>query len=642
MLMLAVPGDDGASACTRNNEGLNNIWNPVISEAWARKIEAEDSAALPTANYLRRALATYATAWSDAATESCGRTYGAKTQSEELFDLTMQCLATRRSALRTLVTQLSTTEDLLSINPVLAVHGLPEIDDCKDATTLRQRSGRELTPTQLERYHEIMQGVASAEVLVDVGKSEEALLILQPFMAELEHDTAPSLRAPVALAQGIVLESLGRYQEANTALEQASIYAELAGDRILTARARVALTTLTGDRLANESVGMLWSRLAAAAIDAANLQGGSIEARLHSNIGLVLEKAERHSEAFERFRHALSIAAQADSPEPVRSILHNNFANSLATHGEYDEALSQAQLAQDLAAGSLGEDSVAALAAIATTALVWDLQGDYERSLAILKDPIAALEAKHKAYAPLAVSLRGNRAVLLAKLGRLREAETEFRFVLEARTRTFGRNHPDVATALTNLAACLRMDGRVNDSVPYQQRAIEVLGESPSTNAGRLALALSGLANSLERLGRVDEALPLRLRVLELHETSQRGVDANFIVDLSNAVHTMALVSDPRAMEFSDQAMAYLRDHDIDDAARSYVEITRARAMLGSPNGRLPSTRQEARALVSAACERLPSTGSEAERRVAAEIFAAQRWPLPKTCDVQDVDSASG
>lgn len=642
MLMLAVPGDDGASACSRNNEELDDIWNPLVSEAWARKIEEEDSAALPTANYLRRALATYATAWSDAATESCDRTYDKKTQSEELFDLTMQCLATRRTALRTLVTQLSSTENLLSINPVVAVHGLPAIDRCMDAKALRQRSGSELTPSQLERYHKTMQAAASAAVLVDVGKSEEALSILQPFVAELEHDTTPSLRAPVALARGLVLESLGRYQEANAALEQASIDAELAGDRTLTAQARVALTTVTGDRLANESVGMLWSRLATSAIDAANLQGGSLEARLHSNIGLVLEKAERHSEAFERFRHALSIAAQADSPEPVRSILHNNFANSLATHGEYDEALSQAQIAHDLAANSLGGDSVAAVAAIATTALIWDLQGDYERSLAILEEPIAALKSKHRPYAPLAVSLRGNRAVLLAKLGKLREAEKEFRFVLEARTNTFGGNHPDVAAALTNLAACLRMDGKVSDSLPYQQRAIAVLSESPSTNGGRLALALSGLANSLERLGRVDEAIPLRLRVLDLHETSQRGVDANFIVDLSNAVHTMALVSDPRAMEFSDQAMAYIRDHDIDDAARSYVEITRARAMLGSPKGKLPSTRQEARALVGAACERLPNGGSEAERRVAAEIFAAQRWPLPKACRSQTADSASG
>ena len=119
-----------------------------------------------------------------------------------------------------------------------------------------------------------------------------------------------------------MLESLGRYQEANAALEQASIDAELAGDRTLTAQARVALTTVTGDRLANESVGMLWSRLATSAIDAANLQGGSLEARLHSNIGLVLEKAERHSEAFERFRHALSIAAQADARIASRATLN--------------------------------------------------------------------------------------------------------------------------------------------------------------------------------------------------------------------------------------------------------------------------------------------------------------------------------
>ncbi len=641
-LMLAIPGDDDATKCARNGDGLERIWNPLVSDAWAKQIESTDPTALPTANYLRRALATYTSEWSEAATQSCDRTYGEKSQSEELFDLTMQCLATRQTALHTLVTQLSTTEDLLSIHPVLAVHGLPEIAECTDANGLRRRSRDELSPAHFETYEQVSEAVARADVLVSVDKAQEALAVLQPFLVKLQHDHPPSVRAPVALSYGIVLESLGRYQEANDVLEQASIDAELAGDVVLTAKARVALTMVTGDRLASEGVGMLWSRLATSAIEAADIQGSSLEARLHSNIGLVLEKAERHSEAFERFRHALAVGARADSPEPVRSLLHNNFANSLATHGEFDEALEQAQLAYELASGSLGEDSVAALAATATKALVWDLRGDYERSLTILETPIKTLEIRHRAYAPLAISLRGNRAVLLAKLGRLDEAEGEFRFVLEARTQTFGTNHPDVAGALTNLAACLRMAGRVSDSVPYQQRAVAILSESPSTNPGRLALALSGLANSFERLERIEDALPLRLRVLELHDRSQRGQDSNFIVDLANAVHTLALVSDPRAMEFSDRAMEFIRDHDIDDAARSYTEITRARAMLSSTNGKLPSTRQDARKLVSVACERLPASGSEAERRVAAEIFADQRWTLPAACKPHSPRASSG
>ncbi|MGB1700577.1 MAG: tetratricopeptide repeat protein, partial [Nannocystaceae bacterium] len=417
---------------------------------------------------------------------------------------------------------------------------------------------------------------------------------------------------------------------------------ELAGDRDLTARSRVALTMVTGDRLANESVGLLWSRLATSAVEAASLTGSSLEARLHSNIGLVLEKAERHTEAFERFRHALSIAAEANAPQPVRSSLHNNFASSLATQGEFDEALIEAKRAYDLAAAALGRESVAALAASGTEALVWDLRGDYERSLELLATPIKILTEKHRAYAPLAISLRGNRAVLLAKLGRLREAEGEFRFVLEARTKSFGTKHPDVAAALTNLAACLRMDGRVNESVKYQERAVSILNESPSTNRGRLALALSGLANSFERLERIEDALPLRLRVLELHDNSQREPDANFLVDLANTVHTMALVSDPRALEFSDRAMKFVDDHDVDHITRAYAEITRARALLSSNKGRLPSTRQDARKLVSQACDRLPRNGSEAERRVAAEIFADQRWPLPASCRISDADSSSG
>ena len=73
-----------------------------------------------------------------------------------------------------------------------------------------------------------------------------------------------------------------------------------------------------------------------------------------------------------------------------------------------------------------------------------------------------------------------------------------------------------------------------------------VLVTSPDVSVELSSMvALSGLANSLELLGRPADAIPLRLRVIELHDASPHGSPSNFVVDLANTGHSLALIDDP-------------------------------------------------------------------------------------------------
>ncbi|MFJ3309544.1 tetratricopeptide repeat protein [Streptomyces sp. NPDC086549] len=65
---------------------------------------------------------------------------------------------------------------------------------------------------------------------------------------------------------------------------------------------------------------------------------------------------------------------------------------------------------------------------------------------------VAALGAEH----PSTLIDRGNRAVMLVRLGELDEAEAENRAVLEIRTRTLGLEHPDTLTSRIDLGSLLR------------------------------------------------------------------------------------------------------------------------------------------------------------------------------------------
>ena len=160
---------------------------------------------------------------------------------------------------------------------------------------------------------------------------------------------------------------------------------------------------------------------------------------------------------------------------------------------------------------------------------------------------------------------------------------------------------------------------------------MEILEASPQY-VSKLTIALSGLANSLELLGRPADAIPLRLRVIELHDASPHGSPSNFVVDLSNTGHSLALIDDPRAIEFSARAVQESNSRDVTVQVRAFADIVHAHALARSVRPLLPSVRQEAAALAERACVNLPAIGAEAERRVAAYAFDHLGRRLPAAC----------
>ena len=110
----------------------------------------------------------------------------------------------------------------------------------------------------------------------------------------------------------------------------------------------------------------------------------------------------------------------------------------------------------------------------------------------------------------------GNLARVLRRLGRLVEAETEQRAVLEARVRVLGAEHPDTLASRHSLANVLRNSGRLEEAESEQRAALEarmrVLGaEHPETVKSRNSLG--GILRDRGRPGEAEaeHARPWRL-----------------------------------------------------------------------------------------------------------------------------------
>jgi len=99
-------------------------------------------------------------------------------------------------------------------------------------------------------------------------------------------------------------------------------------------------------------------------------------------------------------------------------------------------------------------------------------------------------------------------------------AEPQFRRALEILQTSLGPDHPQVATALNNLASLLQDTNRLADAEPLFRRALAIDEPSLGPNHPSVATRLNNLALLLKDTNRLADAEPLFRRALEILQTS--------------------------------------------------------------------------------------------------------------------------
>jgi tetratricopeptide (TPR) repeat protein len=130
--------------------------------------------------------------------------------------------------------------------------------------------------------------------------------------------------------------------------------------------------------------------------------------------------------------------------------------------------------------------------------------------------------------------LSNSLAIYLKTLARFTEAELLMRRSLEIAEKSFGKNHPNVATVLNNLALLLQATNRPKDAEPLMRRALEIDESFLSKNHPNVARDLNNLAELLRETGRYKEAEPLYRRALGIYEKSLDPEHLNVASVLNN------------------------------------------------------------------------------------------------------------
>ncbi len=117
--------------------------------------------------------------------------------------------------------------------------------------------------------------------------------------------------------------------------------------------------------------------------------------------------------------------------------------------------------------------------------------------------------------------------------GRYAEAELAYQHALVINEKTSGKEHPDTATSLNNLAGLYNSQGRYAEAEPLVKRALAIREKTLGKEYAGTARSLNNLAAIYYSQGRYAEAEPLFKRALAIHE-KLLGEDPETALSLNN------------------------------------------------------------------------------------------------------------
>ena len=160
-------------------------------------------------------------------------------------------------------------------------------------------------------------------------------------------------------------------------------------------------------------------------------------------------------------------------------------------------------------------------------------------------------------------------ASLLPATNRQSEAEPLYRRALAIDERSYGPDHPTVAIRLNNLAGLLQATNRLAEAEPLYRRALAIDERSYGPDHPEVATDLNNLAELLRATNRLAEAEPLYRRALAIDERSYGPDHHRVAANLNNLAELLKYTNrlseaEPllrRALEIDERA--YGPDHPI-------------------------------------------------------------------------------
>ncbi|KAN0083436.1 hypothetical protein V8E54_002524 [Elaphomyces granulatus] len=263
------------------------------------------------------------------------------------------------------------------------------------------------------------------------------------------------------------------------------------------------------------------------------------------NQGKLDEAVTMEKEVVEKRKRILG----EEHPDTIAAM--NNLAVTLRSLGKKDEAATMESEVLKGRRNILGDehpDTIAAmnnlattLQSLATSTLATTLfkQGKLDEAVTMEKEVVEKRKRILGEEHSDTIAATSSLATTLYNQGKLDEAVTMEKEVVEKRKRILGEEHPDTIAAMNNLAVTLRSLGKQDEATTMQREVMEksrkVLGEEHSDTIA----ATSSLATALCNQGKLDEAVTMRRAVVEKRKRVLGEEHPDTIVAMNNLAVTL-------------------------------------------------------------------------------------------------------
>ncbi len=480
---------------------LEALWNDERAASVTAQLGGFDAPyAADTAERVRAGLDDYALRWRETLVASCAA-------ADDAFDRRMRCLADRKVALATTIDVLEHADARTLVRAVSAVQSLADPTACADPQG-------ELAPPELAALED---SLAEIDALDAAGRYDAALVAAKTAVAEADAHGEGRLQGEAYHRLGSSYDRLGRYGEAEPALDRAVWLALEAGDDDTAVGAMADLVKVVGHDLLRLDDARAWERHAEATLSRTTLRPALVAA-LRNSEGLLRLAAGEPDLAIARFADALDITDK-DGGDPLRmASALNNYGNALAAAGRYAEARSALERAVVLLEGVLGPNHPAIAGDLSNLGFIADRQGQLADARAYLERGVAIAEQAGGDDQPGLHEATNNLAVFYYSIGELEEAERLFRRVRVLAERHLGAEHPAIAKVIGNLALCVKERGDPEGALVLYEQAIAMQERALGPDHLDLALTLNNRGSALRELGRFDEARASYRHALEIRE----------------------------------------------------------------------------------------------------------------------------
>ena len=145
--------------------------------------------------------------------------------------------------------------------------------------------------------------------------------------------------------------------------------------------------------------------------------------------------------------------------------------------------------------------------------------------------------------------LMNNLGLQLQTKARYAEAELLLRRTSTIYERSYGPDHPNVATGLNNLALLLQATNRPSEAEPMCRRTLAIYEASCGPDHPDVAIGLNNLAELLRATNRLSEAEPMYRRALAINEVSYGPDHPDVAVPLTNLALLLRATNRPNEAE---------------------------------------------------------------------------------------------